>query len=115
MFTAFNSLQNTVAGIYDDNGFTNLGKISLFMVYFVFGICTFFTSFLIRKFGYNKVLFISSLGYALYEVAGLVIAMWEDIPKPFGWFVVLLGAATCGAGASCIWVAQGSYVSVVAG
>ena len=66
MFTAFNSLQNTVSGIYDDNGFTNLGKVSLFMVYFVFGICTFFTSFLIRKFGYNKVLFVSSLGYALY-------------------------------------------------
>lgn len=41
--------------------------------------------------------------------------MWEDIPKPFGWFIVLLGAATCGAGASSIWVAQGSYVSVVAG
>ena len=41
--------------------------------------------------------------------------MWDDIPKAFGWFVVLLGAATCGAGASCIWVAQGSYISVVAG
>ena len=115
MFTAFNSLQNTVAGIYDDNGFENLGKISLFVLYAVFGVCTFFTSFLIRKFGYNKVLFISSLGYVLYELAGLIIAMWTDIPKPLGWTIVLLGACTCGAGASSIWVAQGSYVSVVAG
>ena len=115
MFTAFNSLQNTVSGIYDNNGFTHLGKISLFVLYAVFGACTFFTGFLIRKFGYNKVLFVSSLGYVIYEVAGLVIAMWGDIPKPLGWAIVLFGACTCGAGASSIWVAQGSYVSAVAG
>ena len=115
LFTAFNSLQNTVAGIYDDEGFTNMGKISLLFLYFVFGINTFFTGFLIRKFGYNRVLFISGLGYALYELAGLVIAMWEDIPKLLGWFIVMFGAACCGAGASAIWVAQGSYVSIVAG
>ena len=41
--------------------------------------------------------------------------MWEDIPKALGWTIVLFGACTCGAGASSIWVAQGSYVSVVAG
>ena len=115
MFTAFNSLQNTVAGIYEDQGFDNLGKASLLTVYGVFGFCVFFTGFVIRKFGYNKVLFISSLGYVLYELAGLVIAMWTDIPKPLGWIFVELGAACCGAGASAIWVAQLSYVSIVAG
>jgi hypothetical protein len=66
MFTAFNSLQNTVSGIYEDEGFTNLGKASLLVVYFVFGIFTFFTGFAIRKFGYNRVLFASSLGYVLF-------------------------------------------------
>lgn len=115
MFTAFNSLQNTVAGIYADDGFDNLGKASLLTVYLVFGCCVFFTGFFIRKFGYNKVLFVSSLGYVLYELSGLIIAMWPDIPKPLGWIFVMLGAACCGAGASAIWVAQLSYVSIVAG
>ena len=92
-----------------------LGKVSLLLLYAVFGVSTFFTPFIIRKFGYKKVLFVSCLGYALYELAGLIIALWEGIPAALGWMFVLLGAATCGASASAIWVAQGSYVSTVAG
>lgn len=115
MFTAFNSLQNTVASVYEDEGLTNLGKVSLLFLYFVFGVTTFITPFVIRKFGYNRVLFISSLGYALYSLAGLIIVLWDGIPLWMGWFLVMLGAACCGASASAIWVAQGSYVSTVAG
>lgn len=66
MFTAFNSLQNSVATIFNDYGYTNLGKASLLFLYFVFGISTFITPYFIRKWGYKKVMFISSLGYALY-------------------------------------------------
>ena len=57
----------------------------------------------------------SSLGYAVYEGVGLVIALAEDLPKSIGWVIVLLGAMLCGASASAIWVAQGAYVSQVAG
>lgn len=60
-------------------------------------------------------MFCSALGYGVYEGAGLVIALWEDIPKILGWTIVLLGAMLCGASASMIWVAQGAYVSEVAG
>jgi len=60
-------------------------------------------------------MFLSSLGYATYEAAGLIITVWDTMPKGLGWFVVLLGAALCGISASMIWVAQGSYVSNVAG
>jgi hypothetical protein len=56
-------------------------------------------------------MFVSSLGYAVFEGVGLVIALWEDMPKGLGWTLVLLGAMLCGASASMIWVAQGAYVS----
>ena len=60
-------------------------------------------------------MFISSLGYAVYEAAGLIIGIFEDMPRALGWIIVLIGALLCGASASMIWVAQGSYVSTVAG
>jgi hypothetical protein len=115
MFTTFNSLQNIVSKLYNEYGYGNLGEISILILYLVFGIATFFTPFVIRTFGYKKVLFFSALGYASYEAVGLLIALWEDMPKPLGWILVLTGATLCGASASMLWVAQGSYVSEVAG
>lgn len=115
MFTAFNSLQNIVSKIYNDYGYENLGQVSILLLYFTFGATTLVTPFLIRKLGYKKVLFISSLGYAVYQGVGLVIALAEGIPRALGWVIVLVGAILCGASASMIWVAQGSYVSEVAG
>ena len=61
MFTAFNSLQNIVSKIYNDYGYTNLGEVSILLLYFTFGATTLFTPFLIRKLGYKKVLFIREL------------------------------------------------------
>ena len=75
MFTAYNSLQNIVSKIYSEYGYDNLGETSVLLLYSVFGVCTFITPYIIRKFGYKKVMFISSLGYATYEGAGLVITM----------------------------------------
>ncbi len=115
MFTAFNSLQNIVSKVYKEYGYDSLGEASILLLYFVFGISTFFTPFIIRKYGFKTVMFCSSLGYGFYEGAGLVIALWEDIPKILGWIIVLVGAMLCGASASMIWVAQGAYVSEVAG
>jgi MFS family permease len=115
MFIAFNSLQNTVSSVYKDYGYGNLGEVSVLVLYAFFGLTTFVTPYIIRTFGYKKVMFISSLGYATYEAAGLIITIWDQMPRGLGWLIVLLGAALCGASASMIWVAQGSYVSNVAG
>ena len=60
-------------------------------------------------------MFLRSLGYAVYEGVGLIISLNEDLPKGLGWTMVILGAMLCGASASMIWVAQGAYVSQVAG
>lgn len=111
MFTAFNSLQNIVSKIYEDYGYHNLGTTSLIVVYGVFGAFTFFAPFVIRLLGFKKSMFVSCIGYALYETAGLIIAFWESAPKGLGWFFVIIGAIFCGASASVIWVAQGSYIS----
>jgi MFS family permease len=115
MFTAFNSLQNIVSKIYNDYGYTNLGTASVLLLYFVYGLFPFIASFIIRKLGYKKAMFFSSLGYAVFEGAGLVITLWEGMPTVLGWIFVMVGAVFCGAGAGVIWVAQGSYVSDLAG
>lgn len=114
MFTAFNSLQNIVSKIYSDYGYDNLGTASVLLLYFVYGAFTFVAPFLIRNLGYKKSMFLSSLGYGIFEGAGLIIALWSDIPSILGWIFVMVGAVFCGAGASVIWVAQGSYVSDLA-
>ena len=60
-------------------------------------------------------MFLSSLGYALFEGAGLLIALWTSMPHYLGWIFVLVGAMFCGVSASTLWVAQGAYVSQIAG
>lgn len=66
MFTAFNSLQNIVSKLYEDYGYGSLGQTAVLCLYFAFAACTFFSSFIIKSYGYKKVMFISSLGYAVF-------------------------------------------------
>lgn len=113
MFTAFNSLQNIVSKKYEEYGYHNLGTASIILLYFVYGVFTFPAPFIIRMLGFKKSMFISSLGYGLFEAAGLVIALWTDMPLALGWVFVMVGAVFCGASASVIWVAQGSYISEI--
>jgi hypothetical protein len=115
MFTAYNSLQNIISKIYNDYGYKNLGTTSVLLLYFVFGAFTFVGPFFIRGLGYKKAMFFSSLGYVVFEGAGLIIVLWTSIPHLYGWVFVMIGAAFCGAATSVIWVAQGSYVSDLAG
>jgi MFS family permease len=115
IFTAFNSLQNIVSKLYDDYGYKNLGQTGVLCLYLSFAIATLFTSYIIKHFGYNRVMFCSSLGYGIFELTGLFISLEFDIPKVVGWIVVIFGSCCCGISASMIWVAQGAYVSQVAG
>jgi MFS family permease len=115
MFTTFNSLQNIVSKIYKEYGYDSLGETSILLLYFVFGGATFFSPFVIRKYGFRKVMFLSSLGYACYEAVGLLIVLWTEMSKILGWGLVLLGAILCGFSASMLWVAQGVYVNETAG
>lgn len=115
IFTAFNSLQNMVAKLYEEYHYTNLGRTAVLVIYLTFALCTFFTSFVIKNFGYKKVMLVASLGYAVFEMTGLLIASELGLSEAAAWTLVLSGAALCGASASVIWVAQGAYTSQVAG
>lgn len=54
---------------------------------------------------------LASLGYAAFEMTGLIVAAELGIPAPVIWIIVLAGAILCGLSAAMIWVAQGAYTS----
>lgn len=91
-----------------------MGQSAILFIYLTFAICTVFTSFIIKNIGYKKAMFLSSLGYAIFEATGLLIVTEISIPTPVVWICVNLGASITGLSASIIWVAQGSYTSQVA-
>jgi len=66
MFTSFNSLQNIVSKLYEEYHYANLGQVAIIGIYLTFAICTLFTSYIIKSFGYKTVMFVSSLGYAIF-------------------------------------------------
>lgn len=114
MFTSFNSLQNIVSKLYDEYDYQNLGQTALMFIYGTFGVGVFFSSFIVKKLGYKKAMFFSSLGYGVFEATGFLIVTNVDLPHALVWVLVCLGAGVCGVSASTLWVAQGAYTSNVA-
>jgi fucose permease len=114
MFSSYNSMQNILAKLYDDEGYTNMGRILFICVYGGLGITTIFSSFIVKRLGYRKARFFASLGYAVFECAGILVAGKVEIAKGFVWFLLIVTACICGICASVIWVAQGSYTGAVA-
>jgi hypothetical protein len=66
MFTSFFSLQNMVSKLYEDYNYKNLGQVSLLVIYLSFGICTIFSSYVVKRVGYKRSMFFSSLGYVIF-------------------------------------------------
>lgn len=111
MFTSFNSLQNIVAKLYEEYHFNNMGQTAIMCIYGTFGVTSLFSSFIVKKLGYKKSMFLSALAYLVFEATGLIIVTDLDVPPWLVWTVVNVGACICGMGASILWVAQGSYTS----
>jgi len=103
-----------VSKLYEEYGYNNLGQSGILFIYLTFAICTVFTSFIIKNIGYKKAMFLSSLGYAIFEATGLLIVTDIQLPTAVVWVCVNLGASITGLSASIIWVAQGAYTSQVA-
>ena len=114
MFTSFNSLQSIVSKLYEDYHYNNLGQTAILFLYFAFGIFTVFSSYIIKALGYKKCMFFSSLGYAIFEATGIVVASQLNIPTVLVWIIVIVGAVLCGISASILWVAQAGYTNAVA-
>jgi fucose permease len=111
MFTAFNSLQNMISELYESLGLGPLGQIALFCIYGAFGLTTLVSSYLIEKMGYKKTMFLSGLGYAVFELTGLLVTSCKSADSHTGvcsvgfiYFLVLFGALICGFSAALIWV-----------
>lgn len=66
MFTSFNSLQNIVSKLYEEYDYKNLGQTALMFIYGTFGVSVLFSSFIVKKLGYKKAMFFSSLGYGVF-------------------------------------------------
>lgn len=66
MFTSFNSLQNIVSKLYEEYEYDNLGQTALMFIYGALGVTTIFSSFIVKKLGYKKAMFFSSIGYVVF-------------------------------------------------
>jgi fucose permease len=52
--------------LYEEYEYHNLGQTALMFIYGAFGITTIFSSFIVKKLGYKKAMFFSSIGYAIF-------------------------------------------------
>lgn len=110
MFTAFNSLQNMISSLYLSLGFGSLGQMSVLILYASFGACSFLAAYVIERIGYRRLMFICSLGYCCFNLAGLYASSCEGKLEQarcnLGIIqcVVVVFSALTGMCASFIWV-----------
>ena len=96
-------------------GFKNLGQLAILVVYLSCALFTPLSTYVVKRFGYKTSMLVCSIGYLSFSSAGLVVILGADIPKALVWIIIGLGAMICGMSCSVIWVAQGGYISTLAG
>lgn len=109
MFTAYNSLQNMISSLYEQEGYHSLGQIALFGIYTAASLGHFLASYIIQRIGYKKLMFLCSVMYMLFEATGLLVSTCKDrhttvCTREFVYTVVISGSFVCGIAASFIWV-----------
>ena len=78
LFTSFNTCQNFSSKVLKDDGFDNLGFYSLGLLYFVFAICSFFSTAIVRKIGKVKIsMSIGASCYALWVICFLLPSFYQ--------------------------------------
>jgi fucose permease len=55
-----------VSKLYEDYDYNNLGQVSLLIIYLSFGTGNLFSSYVVKRVGYKKSMFYSSLCYVLF-------------------------------------------------
>ena len=113
MYVANNSVRIIISQAYREQGYDGLGQLSLIIVYLFYGAFTFIASPIIKRLNYKKSMFLSSIGFILYSLTGLILTYWPDIPHYVNWIIVIVGAALCGIAVSVIWVAKSVYVAMI--
>ena len=118
LFIAFNSAANISAQALENNGFNGLGFYTMAILYLVYSIGSFFSSYFVNKIGDKASLFLSGLCYAFWIFGFIPAAFYPDnkdsslfiFNRSFIIFLSLFSAAVNGLGSSVLWVAQGKYV-----
>lgn len=112
LFSAFNSAANLSAKAMEDDGFDNLGLLSMAMLYFVFSFCSFFAAAIVNKLGMKPSLVLAALCYFFWIFCFILPAFYKDYPeriflltKGFIYFIVLFSAAINGIGSGILWTA----------
>ena len=111
LFTSATSFRTIVSKIYDEYGFHNLGQTSLFFEFAISGCLSVCSSFIIKKLGHQKSLFMSGLAFLTFILISSLIIAEVPISDSLKWVIVIIGAAISGVGPAIIWPSSGSYVS----
>ena len=116
LFTAFIACQNTSSKMMKDLGFSNIGFLSIALIYLSFAITSLFAAPINRALGTRWTLFLSALTYTIYIASFLLpvvkvqrMADGKDVSSwvfgdGFVKFVFLFGSCLTGAGAGPLWV-----------
>eukprot|EP01017_Pseudomicrothorax_dubius_P017656 TRINITY_DN19835_c0_g1_i1.p1 TRINITY_DN19835_c0_g1~~TRINITY_DN19835_c0_g1_i1.p1 ORF type:complete len:236 (-),score=21.00 TRINITY_DN19835_c0_g1_i1:37-744(-) len=121
LFTAYAGVQNYIASIYQQMGYSNLGTFSLFAVYFTFGIGSLLAKMVVNKLGFRKSMTVSASLYLMGIMASLIMS-YSDIEYLSFFYgnsvlVYLFNLATftlVGLGSAVIWIANGGYINSIA-
>ena len=74
MFVAYNSLQNMIASLYEQEGYHSLGHMALFGIYLAASIGHFVAHYIMQRVSYKKLMFFCSVLYVIFEMTGLLVA-----------------------------------------
>eukprot|EP01016_Furgasonia_blochmanni_P009054 TRINITY_DN13745_c0_g2_i3.p1 TRINITY_DN13745_c0_g2~~TRINITY_DN13745_c0_g2_i3.p1 ORF type:complete len:515 (+),score=117.20 TRINITY_DN13745_c0_g2_i3:1-1545(+) len=120
LFTAFNSSQNIITKIYEQLGHQNLGRYSIVAIYVGLACSNIFLPSLVRKLGFRTSFFLSSIGYVLTLLAGIMTCSCERFKDRQLFFcenatilyaVNIATSLICGFAAAILWGTQGKYVT----
>ena len=123
LYTVFKTAHNLAPQVLDDLGFGNMGFYSLAVVYMMFSLGSLIAASIVNMLGERFSIVSGSITYALYNGSFILASAPSQFPeKADSWymqenfitFVILFCSATCGLGASVIWVSQGRYISRIA-
>lgn len=118
LFSAFSSVQNSVAMLFEQQQQSNLGIYSLLTLYLVFGvgallapnISLIFRASHVSNHMWYQLMCISALGFSGYIASGLLVAHCSGGSKDgicsegSVYAIVIIAAMICGFGAATIWV-----------
>eukprot|EP01017_Pseudomicrothorax_dubius_P022721 TRINITY_DN24554_c0_g1_i1.p1 TRINITY_DN24554_c0_g1~~TRINITY_DN24554_c0_g1_i1.p1 ORF type:complete len:214 (+),score=40.67 TRINITY_DN24554_c0_g1_i1:229-870(+) len=122
LFTAFNSVQNLVSQIYEQNGYENLGRIALTTFNLACFLVSFVAARIIKKLGHTQSLFISSVPFLLVFIAGIGMSACNNFkPAPFYCadrsFIKqfnIVSYTLVGVSSAVLWTAQPGYITQLA-